>query len=71
MKITEEQKAQLKKILPEQYDALIANDDANAILDALDDRYLDLLDKDQEPTDAAWECERLRDYIYWDNFHED
>lgn len=69
MKITQTQEDELKRLLPEQYAQLIASKDVNAILDALDNLYLDLLDDDQEPTEASRRCEKLRDEIHWDNYH--
>ena len=71
MKLTQEQCEQLMKELPNEADELIAANDVNGILDALDDLYLDLLDENQEQTEDSRRVERLRDAIHWDNYHKD
>lgn len=71
MKITPEQVEELNRLLPSDAERLLEQGDAMSILDALDDLYLDLLDKDFEPTEAARACERLRDHIHWANFHKE
>lgn len=71
MRITESQIQLLKKIIPNEADELLAADNAMAILDALDDLYITLLDADDEPTEASRECEHLRDQIHWNNFHKE
>lgn len=71
MIITAQQAQQLKRLLPDESEALLASDDAMDILDALDDLYIELLDDDYEQTDASRECERLRDQIHWNNFHKE
>ena len=71
MNITEQQIQGLRKILPNEADRLLASGDAMAILDALDDLYLTLLDSNDEPTKASRECESLRDHIHWNNFHKE
>lgn len=69
MIITEQQARSLKKIVPNEADKLLASNDAMAILDALDDAYIMLLDANDEQTAASRECEKLRDEIHWNNFH--
>lgn len=69
MIITEQQERALKKIIPDEAEKLLASNDAMAILDALDDAYIMLLDSNDEQTDASRECEKLRDEIHWNNFH--
>ena len=69
MIITATQVQQLKRIIPNEADALIASNDAMSVLDALDDLYITLLDANDEPTEASRECEKLRDQIHWNNFH--
>lgn len=69
MRLSQEQREQLMSELPNEAERLIAADDVNDILDALDDLYLDLLDENQEPTEDSRRVERLRDTIHWDNYH--
>ena len=71
IRLSDKQKMELKKLLPADADRLIEACDVRQILDALDYLYPDLLDDDQEPTNASRECERLRDCIHWDNYHKD
>lgn len=71
MVITKQQVQLLKHLIPDEAEKLLASDDAMAVLDALDDLYITLLDADDEPTQASRECERLRDHIHWNNFHRD
>ena len=71
MIITQEQKSILKRLLPDDFETIIAKDDVFELLDALDDLYLELLDEDQEPTAESEECERLRDAIHFQNVHKD
>lgn len=71
MKITLEQAEKLRKLFPQEAEHLLEQGDAMKVLDALDDLYLDLLDDAFEPTEAARECERLRDHIHWANFHKE
>ena len=71
MNITVQQAQELKRLLPDEADTLLASNDAMDILDALDDLYIELLDDDYELTDASRKCERLRDQIHWNNFHKD
>lgn len=70
MIITHEQRSVLERLLPDA-EAIIVKDDLLAILDALDDLYLELLDDDQEPTKESEECERIRDAIHFQNTHKD
>lgn len=69
MIITQAQAKEIHRLFPDSADALLASNDVNDILDALDDLYLDLLDEDQEPTDESREVEHLRDHIHWSNTH--
>ena len=71
MKMSKAQKEKLLAELPLEAENLIAAGDVDAILDALDDLYLDLLDENQEPTTDSRRVERLRDEIHWDNYHKD
>lgn len=71
MKLSQEQREQLRSELPNEAEKLIAANNVNDILDALDDLYLDLLDENQEPTEDSRRVERLRDAIHWDNYHKD
>ena len=71
IRLSDEQKTELKELLPADAERLLEAGDAMQILDALDYLYLDLLDENQEPTNASRKCERLRDHIHWANYHED
>lgn len=70
MILSDKQKTELMELLPADAERLIETGDTMQILDALDDLYLDLLDENQEPTNASRRCERLRDHIHWDNYHK-
>ncbi len=52
-------------------DNLIKNDDLPTLLDELDDIYDDeAMSNDGEPTDYAYDIERVRDHLYDDNIEE-
>lgn len=67
MNITEAQKLELRKLLPNVADSLIASGNINDILDELHDASVDAFDGDDEPTDESRRIERLLDDIYWQN----
>lgn len=69
MIITAKQKLDIERLFPDSHTRLLEGNDLFAILDALDDLYLDLLDEDQEPTPESDECEELRDAIHFQNMH--
>lgn len=71
MIISKEQKTMLAEFLPSEYERLLSKGDVSAVLDALDDLYLELLDDEQEPTHESDKCEALRDSIHFSNFHKD
>lgn len=71
MIISKEQKTMIADLLPAEHERLLAKGDVSAILDALDDLYLELLDDEQEPTPESDKCEALRDSIHFSNFHKD
>ena len=69
MHLTDIQIKELEEFFPDTYTQFIEDGDVDALLDALDDLYLSLLDEEYEPTVASRKCERLRDEIHWNHYH--
>ena len=51
--ISERQKAEVRKWLPDEADALLASEDVNVLLDALGEKEVSLFDANDEPTQKA------------------
>lgn len=64
----QEDKNNLKKIIPD-FEHYLKDDDLCGLIDELDYIYnAEALSNDGEPTDYAYIIERIRDDLYYDNF---
>jgi len=59
------------ELVPQSISAF-ESDDADDLIDILDDAFIDdvLNDKHNEPSDRGLEIEHIRDVVYSDNFEE-
>ncbi len=64
--ITKEQKEYLSKYI-DNLDDLISKEDEDELLLAIDDEFLNHLDKFDEPTKIGLKLERIRDQLYNQN----
>lgn len=69
MVITKEQYSELLEILPDNAESLVAEQNVNALLEALHLEIVASFDDDDEPTERSDRVERLLDAIYWQNTH--
>lgn len=70
IKVSDNDKKILKRAI-KNFDEYFRNEDFWNIIDELDDIYNDeAMSNDGEPTDYAYDIERVRDHLYDDNIEE-
>lgn len=70
IKVSDNDKKILNRAI-KNFDEYFRNEDFWSIIDELDDIYNDeAMSNDGEPTDYAYDIERVRDHLYDDNIEE-